>query len=216
LFIPGFTFPVTEHFKNDFEIIAREQSLELLAQGTDLQGEMDEEDGRDWTTSIGGNKKKGDIDYDLLIRLLICLTHGVRNCENASMLRQANGAILVFMPGVPEISKLIRLLESCRRALTPSTSRLVVTISALHGNLTSQQQQAVFIPARKNELKIVVATNVAEASVTIPDVTVVVDSCRVKEVDFDPEAQLSALIMKFASHDSLRQRRGRAGRVQVT
>ena len=42
-----------------------------------------------------------------------------------------------------------------------------------------------------NELKIIVATNVAEASVTIPDVTVVVDSCRVKEMDFDVERQVS-------------------------
>jgi ATP-dependent RNA helicase DHX57 len=73
----------------------------------------------------------------------------------------------------------------------------------------------VFEPARSGELKVVVSTNVAEASVTIPDVTVVVDSCRVKEMDFDQERQMSALIMKFASQDSLRQRRGRAGRVKA-
>ena len=50
---------------------------------------------------------------------------------------------------------------------------------------------------------------------TLPDVTVVIDSCRVKEIDFDVEKQMTALIMKKASKDSLRQRRGRAGRVQV-
>lgn len=49
---------------------------------------------------------------------------------------------------------------------------------------------------------------------TIPDVTVVIDSCRVKELDLLPECQLSALVTKLASQDSLRQRRGRAGRVQ--
>jgi HrpA-like RNA helicase len=69
----------------------------------------------------------------------------------------------------------------------------------------------VFRDAGRNEIKIVIATNVAEASVTIPDVTVVVDTCRVKEISFDSEIQTSALMMKFAAQDSLRQRRGRAG-----
>ena len=84
-----------------------------------------------------------------------------------------------------------------------------------HGNLSPMEQKSVFEVARKGELKIVVSTNVAEASVTLPDVTVVIDSCRVKEIDFDVEKQMTALIMKKASKDSLRQRRGRAGRVQV-
>ena len=54
-----------------------------------------------------------------------------------------------------------------------------------------------------------------QASVTLPDVTVVIDTCRVKEISFDAEQQMSSLEMKKASQDSLRQRRGRAGRVQV-
>ena len=64
------------------------------------------------------------------------------------------------------------------------------------------------------DLKIVVSTNVAEASVTLPDVSVVIDSCKVKQTDIDPERGMTALITQYASHDSLRQRRGRAGRVQ--
>lgn len=55
-----------------------------------------------------------------------------------------------------------------------------------------------------------------QASITLPDVTVVIDTCRVKEISFDAEQQMSSLEMKKASQDSLRQRRGRAGRVQVT
>ena len=86
---------------------------------------------------------------------------------------------------------------------------------ALHGNLSPSDQKTVFVPARSKELKIVVATNVAEASVTIPDVTVVIDSCMVKEIDFDIETRMTTLMLKFASQDSLRQRRGRAGRVQM-
>ena len=71
----------------------------------------------------------------------------------------------------------------------------------------------MFEPAPRGCLKVVVATNVAEASVTIPDVTVVVDTCRVREMDYDEERGMSALVTKLASQDSLRQRRGRAGRV---
>ena len=51
--------------------------------------------------------------------------------------------------------------------------------------------------ASKNTIKIVAATNVAEASITIPDVTVVIDTCRVKEMGFDSELQTSGLTMKF-------------------
>ena len=54
-----------------------------------------------------------------------------------------------------------------------------------------------------------------QASVTIPDVTVVIDSCRVKEMTFDGESQLPSLVMGFAPKDSLRQRAGRAGRTQM-
>ena len=54
-----------------------------------------------------------------------------------------------------------------------------------------------------------------KASVTLPDVSVVIDTCTVKEIDFNTDLQMSALVMKKASKDSLRQRKGRAGRVQV-
>ena len=73
----------------------------------------------------------------------------------------------------------------------------------------------MFEPAPIGCLKVVVATNVAEASVTIPDVTVVVDTCKVRELDYDEESGSSALVTKLASQDSLRQRRGRAGRVSA-
>lgn len=86
------------------------------------------------------------------------------------MLRRAEGTILIFMPGVPEINKLITMLDRYVIPYRPSYIR--VKIMSLHGNLSSSEQKKVFIPAGKNDIKIVVATNVAEASVTISDVTV--------------------------------------------
>lgn len=64
----------------------------------------------------------------------------------------------------------------------------ILKLFALHGNLSPSEQREVFIPISNkhtNILKIVLATNVAEASITIPDVTIVIDSCRVKEMNYD-------------------------------
>lgn len=133
------------------------------------------------------------------------------------MFTRAQGSILVFMPGVPEISKLARLLQTHWRDQSNSAGAGDNTvprlkIMPLHGNLSPSEQKMVFTDAKRGELKIVIATNVAEASVTIPDVTVVIDTCRVKEMSFDAEIQTAALMTKFAAKDSLRQRKGRAGK----
>ena len=234
LFIPGFTFPVFEYYKGDFEIMLRSITS---GDNTGVKSYAIEEREAALMDSgpIGGRKRKGDIDYDLLVRLVMCLAVGINSdCpspanggqDNAGppMLSRAQGSVLVFMPGVPEISKFISLLQQAwpnRDSYISSSSKgrsdeksVNLKILPLHGNLSPLDQKKVFEPGERNELKIVVATNVAEASVTIPDVSVVVDSCRVKEMDYDSEKQMAALVMKMASQDSLRQRRGRAGRVQ--
>jgi len=117
------------------------------------------------------------------------------------------------MPGVPEINKLAKLLQQHYRQ-DSSAPRL--KILPLHGNLSPSEQKVVFTDAGRNEIKVVISTNVAEASVTIPDVTVVIDTCKVKEIQFDAEIQTSVLTTKFAALDSLRQRRGRAGEIICT
>ena len=116
------------------------------------------------------------------------------------------------MKGVPEINRVIRLLNECIAQV--DNQRTLVLLLPLHSNLSPAEQKRVFIPARKNEIKVVVSTNIAEASVTIPDVTVVVDTCRVKELAYDVDRQMTSLESKLAAHDALRQRRGRAGRMK--
>lgn len=211
---------MTEYYKNDFEEIVNDISNDYISSNrpTSSSGTGDSVNSG-YQYRIGGPKRKGEIDYDLLVLLTVCIMHGSGYSNNSNsnekvMFQRAEGSVLIFMPGVPEISKLIRLLEevtSGTRCLQNLGIR--VRTMALHGNLSPSDQKAVFVPARSKELKIVVATNVAEASVTIPDVTVVIDSCRVKEIDFDIETRMTTLKLKFASQDSLRQRRGRAGRV---
>ena len=230
LHIPGYTFDVTEYYKNDFEEALRD-SASNHKKGSQNNEEDDYGDsggGRGGGSSarIGGEGRKGDLDYDILVRCCMKLATG--DGTSGGMFSRATGSILLFLPGVPEIMKFCTLLRDAWGAAGGSVSAEggaapargggrngapALRILPLHAGTPSSEQQRIFEDARPGELKIIAATNVAEASITIPDVSVVVDSCRVKETDFDPEKQMNALILKFASKDSLRQRRGRAGRV---
>ena len=118
------------------------------------------------------------------------------------------------MPGLQEITRVINMHQNKLGGKDSRINGKFVKLMSLHGSLSPSEQRKVFQTAASNEIKVVVSTNVAEASVTIPDVTVVIDSCRVKEIGFDQESQMTSLLTNFASQDSLRQRRGRAGRVQ--
>ena len=85
----------------------------------------------------------------------------------------------------------------------------------LHGGLPPAQQARVFDPPPKGLRKVVVATNVAETSITIDDCTVVIDWCRVKELAFDSTRGITRLRTTMVSQAAAQQRRGRAGRVQA-
>lgn len=136
------------------------------------------------------------IDYSLVAAVV---KHIVNNAKDTS------GAVLVFMPGVMEIRQCVTELQSA--------SLGSVEIMPLHANLSSTEQKRVFLSTAPRR-KIVVATNVAETSVTIPDVVYVVDGGRVKETQFDAETGMQKLVEAWTSRASGRQRRGRAGRTQ--
>lgn len=121
----------------------------------------------------------------------------------------ADGALLIFMPGVQEISELVSKLDE-------RPGRDSWWVLPLHGSLPVEEQQLCFskeLPAGKLR-KIVVATNVAETSVTIPDISVVVDSCRERRVDLNAQNNLPVLQERHCAQDSMTQRRGRAGRTR--
>jgi ATP-dependent helicase HrpB len=113
------------------------------------------------------------------------------------------GSILVFMPGVYEIQRTLQCLSAipeCR----------AYELHALHGSLPPAQQDAAVRPSDK--VKIIVATNVAETSLTIPDVRVVIDSGSARVARYDPSRGLNALLVELISKASAEQRAGRAGR----
>ena len=124
------------------------------------------------------------------------------------------GAVLVFLPGMAEIRKCARFLQNSMRLDESEVGPL--WILPLHGSLSSMDQKKVFQRPPPGVRKIVLSTNVAETSVTIEDVVYVVDSGRHKEMMFDAGRGLACLEDAWVSRASARQRKGRAGRVQVS
>lgn len=120
-----------------------------------------------------------------------------------------DGGILIFLPGSMEIR---RTLEAIQR-LPSGISRYHAL--PLHASLTQQEQQAVFPPAPQGKRKVICATNVAETSITIPDIVAVIDTGRVKETNYSPDSDMVRLLETWASRAACRQRKGRAGRVKA-
>ncbi|WWC89843.1 uncharacterized protein L201_004771 [Kwoniella dendrophila CBS 6074] len=204
LTIPGFTHPVTDHYLEDVISEIRykpqpsrfgprqteEQKAAIRAEFSKLNLDLDSQ--RALEILAGADR----IDYGLVGAIV---KHIIDNSKSN------DGAILVFMPGVMEIKQCINELQSCNLGQ--------VEIMPLHANLSSAEQRKVFLPT-KPKRKIVIATNVAETSVTIPDVIYVVDGGRVKETQYDAENGMQKLVECWTSRASGRQRRGRAGRTQ--
>ena len=118
-------------------------------------------------------------------------------------LGRGDGDTLIFMPGRREITETIGALER-RLGGRP------FDICALHGSQTAEEQDLALAPSARR--KIVVATNIAETSLTIPGVTLVIDSGLARVHRFDPLRDLNALRLEPISVASARQRAGRAGR----
>ena len=127
----------------------------------------------------------------------------------AAVLRRAvdetSGDVLVFLPGAGDIRCLRSVLDNGPR--WPD-----VLIHELYGELALEAQEAALAPASAGKRKLVLATNVAETSLTIAGVTVVVDVGLVRRSVFDPGTGMSRLITERVSRASATQRAGRAGR----
>ncbi|KAJ3458552.1 hypothetical protein MRS44_012661 [Fusarium solani] len=124
------------------------------------------------------------INYGLLV-------DAVKAIDYELSYEKKTGGILIFLP------------RSCSLHVLP-----------LHASLETREQKRVFANAPPGKRKVVVATNVAETSITIDDIVVVIDSGKVKETSFDAQSNMRKLEETWASRAACKQRRGRAGRVQ--
>jgi ATP-dependent helicase HrpB len=114
------------------------------------------------------------------------------------------GDTLVFLPGQAEIKRCEDILRSNLREFE---------ITPLYGMLSSSQQQRAILPSKSGKRKVVLATTIAETSLTIQGITIVVDSGFVRVSKFDPNSGLFRLETIQVDKDSATQRTGRAGRL---
>ncbi|CAI5758201.1 unnamed protein product [Candida verbasci] len=139
--------------------------------------------------------QNGNLNYDLIAQLTAHIDKKLTNESNL-------GSILIFLPGIMEINQAIKAV----RKQVPNSVTL-----PLHSALSSAEQKKVF--KSFNGRKIVVSTNVAETSITIPDCVTVIDSGRSKTMFFDTNLNTTKLIENWCSKAEIGQRRGRSGRV---
>jgi HrpA-like RNA helicase len=116
--------------------------------------------------------------------------------------------ILVFMPGLYEIMMLSDMI------LFEGEKAKDLILIQLHSSLGDDDQERAFSDPPPNKRKVIIATNIAESSITIADVYFVIDLCLTKEIHYDPVNKNENLQLSWASKASCRQRSGRAGRVR--
>lgn len=142
----------------------------------------------------GAQDRGGDSPETLVARLTL------------RALREQPGDVLVFLPGAREIRRVQEIIQAS--ALDPG-----VRILPLYGDLAGDAQDAALVPAAPGTRKVVLATNIAETSLTIPGVRAVVDSGLARRARFDATTGMSALETRRISRASAEQRQGRAGRL---
>ena len=121
-------------------------------------------------------------------------------------LKEREGSLLVFLPGVGEIKRV-------EEALRPHTDPQRELVVALYGDMSKNAQERAIRPADDATRKIVLATNIAESSLTIEGITVVIDSGLQRSSFFDSGSGMNRLQTTFISQESATQRSGRAGRL---
>jgi HrpA-like RNA helicase len=120
------------------------------------------------------------------------------------------GDILVFLSGQEEIDNIQDILKRKRKLLPPGS--LDFSVHPIYAALPNHMQMKAFEPSAANTRKIILATNIAETSITIPGIKYVIDSGVVKERYYDPSTGMESLKVVKISKAAARQRSGRAGR----
>ena len=179
----------------DLRILVMSATLDMPALSALLQAPVVESLGRSYPVDI---QYVGDSDPRLLPDLV------ARTVKIA--LQHNTGDVLVFLPGQGEIKKCEELLRHADKE---------VMVHPLYGQLPYHKQHAAIMPNKEGKRKVVLATNIAETSLTIEGVKVVIDSGFERKARFNPSTGLSGLETVQIAKDSADQRAGRAGRLSA-
>lgn len=141
-----------------------------------------------------------EADYDVRLDRVTTIVQRV-------IREEYGGDILIFLPGE-------QMIKDCITRLYSMPLRSKLAIIPLYGRLSKEEQDLVFPPPPEGRTKVVVATNIAETSITIDGITVVIDSGLSKTNYYNPRTYTSALVEGPISRAAAAQRMGRAGRTK--
>lgn len=201
--VPGRSFPVDQKYIDDAMIL-----VERFAPSSKFNLAFYPKNASPSRTVAAAE----DFDASFLSAFLVSL---MKYCDSTAQCdyAQSLNVILVFLPGLKTIQDTAQCLRHmCKQQIQEQ----VVQICMLHSSFPLSTQRAIYRPPPSDTCKhrIVLSTNIAESSLTVPGVVHVVDTGFVRQMDFDPSIDTSTLHTTAASLASLKQRAGRAGRTQ--
>ncbi|MEJ1097427.1 MULTISPECIES: ATP-dependent helicase HrpB [unclassified Pseudoxanthomonas] len=188
----AFALDVQAQLREDLRIVVMSATLDGEKLARFLDAPRLSSEGRSYPVEIAHFPARRDESLELQTR---------RAIEDA--LQTHPGDVLVFLPGQREISKVETALSSSLGAI----------VLPLHGELPVEKQSEALQPDPQGRRRVVLATNVAESSVTLPGVRVVIDAGLAREPRYDPNSGFARLEIVNISRASADQRAGRAGRV---
>ncbi|KAI0021714.1 P-loop containing nucleoside triphosphate hydrolase protein [Xylariomycetidae sp. FL0641] len=232
LSVPGRTFPVTEkHFVGIMQELTRAdpgirnvlerdpQTRDYVRVEREFVGGIPGEDepqndaGIDWKrrgrmAAVGEGNAAAKEKEEGLVPLALVAATVAHICKTTT-----DGAILVFLPGLEEITATRRLLEENRLFGLDFRNDVRFKIYPLHSSISNEDQSKVFERVPDQCRKIILSTNIAETSVTVTDVKHVVDTGKLREIRYNQETRITQLQCVWESKSNAKQRAGRAGRV---
>ncbi|XP_050079301.1 probable ATP-dependent RNA helicase spindle-E [Anopheles maculipalpis] len=150
--------------------------------------------------------------YFVAAKVAIVCDRYIDECETASSI-EYKPSIIMFLPGINEIERMAEVLHNFVGDNNPNSLQTKFTILKLHSMLPSEEQALVFRPPPPGHRKVILSTNIAESSITIPDVKFVIDFCLHRVLVADTLNNFTTLQTQWASRNNCIQRAGRAGRV---
>lgn len=230
--VPGRTFPVQEYYLD--EVLRQmkskhgESNLGLLRTDKDTEHFLRAKNiGIGYTTSNAGTSAKSVIDWkdevtvsgngnsaytynvdDTLVPLGLAATTVAHIAKTSQ-----GGAILVFLPGLDDITEMDKLLRGNSPLGVSFDDTRRFQIIMLHSSIPDSQKSA-FDRIPEGCRRVILSTNIAETSVTIPDVRFVVDTGKSREKHYEQTRRITQLQTRWISKSNAKQRAGRAGRVQ--
>jgi ATP-dependent RNA helicase DHX36 len=228
--IPGRMFPVEKFYLDDvlamLSHVKRELGEDLITTqylkkerearfnvtaALEHEAEEEEESGIEWTkTGASWEEEDFSLREDAVNQPDALLAYTIAHLCT----KKSDGAVLVFLPGMQEIVSLDKFMRSRTFFGEDFQDQSKYRLFMLHSSIPTMQSE-VFNPTPPGVRKIILSTNIAETSVTIPEVTFVVDTCKHREKRYSQLRRSTALICTWVSQSSARQRLGRAGRVKA-